>query len=146
MFARKETTLKPLRFKGCYLNPVWDLVAEKEGCIRWRVCPCWSTAPHCSRYPPAHHPAKKQSPGLFFLTPSAPLGFKSLFHSTNEQKNGIHKGYRFFVWRRKFVALSFPHTFPKRSICHKELFNYRISVRRLSSLKIIVPQSILTHL
>ncbi len=83
-FAKDDKTIKELK-----------LLAEKEECIRWRVCPCWSTAPHCSRYPPAHHPAKKQSPGLFFLTPSAPLGFKSLFHSTNEQKTGIHKGYRF---------------------------------------------------
>jgi len=70
--------------------------------------------------------------------------FSSLFlYSPN--KKAPHWGC-FFVWRRRFVALSFPHTFPKRSICHKELFNYRISVRRLSTLRIIIPQSILTHL
>ena len=32
--------------------------------------------------------------GLFCLTPAAPLGFKSPFLSTNEQKSGIQKGYR----------------------------------------------------
>lgn len=28
--TEKETTIKPLRFKGCCLNPVWNLVAERE--------------------------------------------------------------------------------------------------------------------
>ena len=38
---------------------------------------CLATAPHCSRYPPAHRPTKKQSTGLFFLTLCALSGFES---------------------------------------------------------------------
>ena len=53
-------------------------------CTAWR--PLRSYA--CSQYPPAHHPPKKQSTGLFFQTEYALLGFKSPHIKTKKHPFG----------------------------------------------------------
>ena len=84
------------------------------------ICPCSPTAPHCSRYPSPTRRLQNSRTGLFCLTPSAPLGFKSpLIYKKVQHK--LHP----FVWSwwrdlnprptdYESVALPLRHTSIKR--------------------------------
>ena len=95
-------TILPTRKGGFNWKSPWDFSqglfhgASDGTNLCFANLPRSTTTPHCSWYPSSRQPSKKQSTGLFFLTPSALLGFKSR-HFTKKNRDRPKGLSRFLV-------------------------------------------------